>query len=66
VVLHRIYGHHVHRTLFDAQVHKAISPDPDGLVQMGQLLALKVDDFGSIYGNSGAKDGHDDDRGGNS
>jgi hypothetical protein len=50
--------------IFDAQVHKAISPDPDGLVQMGQLLLLKVDDFDAVYGNSGAQDGHDGDHGG--
>ncbi|HMJ33182.1 MAG TPA: hypothetical protein VK501_04630 [Baekduia sp.] len=47
--------------VFDAQVHKTISPDPDGLVQMGQLMLLKVDDFDYIYGNSGAKDRHVDD-----
>jgi uncharacterized protein DUF839 len=33
--------------LFDAQVHKA-NPDP-ALVEEGQLLALKVDDFGAVY-----------------
>jgi hypothetical protein len=39
--------------LFDAQVHKAIAPDPDGLVEMGQLLALRVDDWDALYRRSG-------------
>jgi hypothetical protein len=43
--------------LFDAQVHKA-HPDP-ALVEMGQLLTLKVDDFDVVYGGAG-KDGNDD------
>ena len=38
--------------LFDAQVHKA-HPDP-ALVEYGQLLTLKVDDFDTIYGGAGA------------
>lgn len=33
--------------LFDAQVHKS-NPDPE-LVQEGQLLALRVRDFGAVY-----------------
>ncbi|MEA2123877.1 MAG: hypothetical protein QOI80_659, partial [Solirubrobacteraceae bacterium] len=36
--------------LFDAQVHKAIPPATDpSLVEMGQLLHLKIDDFEAVY-----------------
>jgi hypothetical protein len=35
--------------LLDAQVHKAITPDPFGLVEHGQLLSLKVDDIEALY-----------------
>ena len=33
--------------LFDAQVHKA-SPNPEN-VELGQLLAMRIDDIGSVY-----------------
>jgi hypothetical protein len=39
--------------LFDAQVHKTISPDPDGLVEMGQLDVLRVSDWNSVLESYG-------------
>lgn len=37
--------------LFDAQVHKTVAPNPDpnGLVEGGQLLKLKISDYSSLY-----------------
>jgi hypothetical protein len=44
--------------VFDAQVHKAVTPDPAGVVEMGQLLLLDVTSFDAVYsGLPAVKDG---------
>lgn len=37
--------------LFDAQVHTPLASPDDELVEPGQLLALRVEDFGRVYRN---------------
>ncbi len=44
--------------LLDAQVHKA-HPDP-ALVELGQVLALRINDFGEVYGDGRGNDDEDD------